>query len=444
MADSDFWRDLADKFRALSDPEGLLCAHWISKKGLPYEWSLRSTRVVWGGRSVQVQFEALARRGGLEIDKPNDRSPLDWWLDSLSKDVPGDKFGSGGEIVDGKPADRWGSIDRICETSADFCKILESRALDAEIAGVPTSTKPVQFKSALSELRALGLTIDIDENTAARILGGLQIIDGHYFQGHYHQDKSRPAPTTRQHFFDAYHTIAEKIVNASTPDEVLENMIPAMIEAFRLKEDWRPRMSYDTLKRFLGGPVSEWKGKRLLMQTETAPPPRLTVGLEELKSIRTSLDDQDALILKNPERDVPLSQVRAIKGLFDRITTDAPGLIPRFTFERDPTAVRAQLRAARSNVQHKISALERHGTKTANAGESGSIPTCAQLKRLIDETHISTEELAEAIEADPRSVYRHLSGETLPQPKFFAKYERVFSERLERTIHITKLPGKCQ
>jgi hypothetical protein len=446
MADPTFWRDLADKFRAL-DPDGLLCADWKSERGLPYVWSIRAKQLIWGGRDTQVQFEALARYGGAEVENPHhSRSLIDAWLDAVNKETESDTFGSGPEDAEGKPTSTWGSIHRICQASATFCHILESRALDAE-KEVPTSAKPVQPKSALSELRALGMTIDIDENAAARIWGGLQIIDGRYFQGNYHEDKKRPGPTTRQHFFDAYHTIAENIVHANTPDEVLENMIPAMIEAFRLKEDWRPRMSYDTFKRFLGGPVSEWKGKRLLMQAaETVSPPPVTIDLEELKAIRTSLDDQDALIFegikKNPKRSIPLSQVHTIEGLFNRIHTHAPGLIQNFTFEREPNALRSQLRAARSNVEHRITVLEPHGT--GNSDEPKSNPTCAQLKRLIDESHISVEELAEAIEADTRSVYRHLSGETLPQPKSLASYERVFSERLERKVHIKKMPGKCQ
>jgi hypothetical protein len=70
-------------------------------------------------------------------------------------------------------------------------------------------------------------------------------------------------------------------------------------------------------------------------------------------------------------------------------------------------------------------------------------PTCAQLERLRVEAHISIEDLAAAIDTDPRSVYRHLSGERLPQPKYLAKYQRVFSERLDRKVHIKKLSGKC-
>ena len=53
-------------------------------------------------------------------------------------------------------------------------------------------------------------------------------------------------------------------------------------------------------------------------------------------------------------------------------------------------------------------------------------PTCAQIERLRQEAHMSVEELADEIDVEPRSVYRHLSGETLPHPKYLAAYERVF------------------
>ena len=48
MALSDFWHELADKFLALPDPDGLLYAKWKSEKGSPFEWSVKATKVVWG------------------------------------------------------------------------------------------------------------------------------------------------------------------------------------------------------------------------------------------------------------------------------------------------------------------------------------------------------------------------------------------------------------
>lgn len=132
MADSDFWRDLAEKFRAISDPDGLLRAHWQSEKRRQFEWSVRSAKVVWGGLSARAQFEALAARGGSKVENPNGRDLLSAWFDALNKEIPSDRFESSAELVDGKPAHIWGSIYRICEASATFCNILERRALEVE------------------------------------------------------------------------------------------------------------------------------------------------------------------------------------------------------------------------------------------------------------------------------------------------------------------------
>jgi len=132
MLDSDFWRDLATKFRALPDPEGLISAHWTSERRRPFEWSVQSTKVVWGGISARAQFEALAARGGAMVENPTGRDLLSAWFDAMNNVLPGDYFGSGGEVVDGKPSLMWGTIHRICEVSATFCNMLESRALEAE------------------------------------------------------------------------------------------------------------------------------------------------------------------------------------------------------------------------------------------------------------------------------------------------------------------------
>ncbi len=82
--------------------------------------------------------------------------------------------------------------------------------------------------------------------------------------------------------------------------------------------------------------------------------------------------------------------------------------------------------------------------RPASAFSGEKEPTCAQIRKLRSEAHLSVEELAEAIEAEPRSVFRHLSGKALPQPKNLAAYQRFFSERLGRKVLISKVPGKCQ
>ena len=67
-----------------------------------------------------------------------------------------------------------------------------------------------------------------------------------------------------------------------------------------------------------------------------------------------------------------------------------------------------------------------------------------QLSRLRDESPLTVEQLAEAVDIDPRSVYRHLSGATLPHKRHLKAYEKVFSQVLQRTVVICKMSGKCQ
>jgi hypothetical protein len=267
MLDSDFWRNLAEQFNGAGDAMGILDARWsIRMEQGSSPQSVAQYEIKCGKyTALRAKFEAIACRGGIKLNPAP--PPLVAWLEalrheSINAEKPGGDFRMGpqGKVAEGTA---FGTIKNLCQASEELCHILESRVLALE--RVPQS-------ESVAELRKLGLTIDIDENTAARILGGLQIIDGRYFQGHYHRGNNDPRPASRQHLFDAYHVIAKELVNASTSDEVLENMIPSMVNAFRLKEDWWPRVSPETLKRMLQGPVHEWKGKRLLMQTEPIRP----------------------------------------------------------------------------------------------------------------------------------------------------------------------------
>jgi DNA-binding transcriptional ArsR family regulator len=70
------------------------------------------------------------------------------------------------------------------------------------------------------------------------------------------------------------------------------------------------------------------------------------------------------------------------------------------------------------------SETQRHGT----VGE--------QIRKLSDECRLTVEELAEAIEVSPRTVYRHLAGDAQPQPRHLAAYEKHFTARLRRPVQI--------
>src|ERR1035438_10190268 len=87
MDDSDFWRDLAEKFRT-ADPSGILSAEWhyseealAASPAMP-KWHLAGPNQDQRTRSIQKDFDALARRGGPKIqlfdplDKPAIRSHI--------------------------------------------------------------------------------------------------------------------------------------------------------------------------------------------------------------------------------------------------------------------------------------------------------------------------------------------------------------------------------
>jgi DNA-binding Xre family transcriptional regulator len=123
---------------------------------------------------------------------------------------------------------------------------------------------------ALSELRKLGLTIEIDEATAARIWGELLIIAGRVRQGYYTDPGDHWFVQNGKNDLDAYRVIAKEIVNFQTPNDVLEDVIPRAVHAFHSQQDWFPTpIGVERFKgAFLSGPIQEWKGKRFLMSSE--------------------------------------------------------------------------------------------------------------------------------------------------------------------------------
>jgi hypothetical protein len=59
-----------------------------------------------------------------------------------------------------------------------------------------------------------------------------------------------------------------------------------------------------------------------------------------------------------------------------------------------------------------------------------------QLKALQDEARLTAEQIAESLEIQPRSVFRHLGGQATPRRKQIAAYERLFTERLGRAVRL--------
>jgi hypothetical protein len=61
-----------------------------------------------------------------------------------------------------------------------------------------------------------------------------------------------------------------------------------------------------------------------------------------------------------------------------------------------------------------------------------------QIKRLQEECGITAEDMAEALEVVPRSIYKHLAGTTMPRRIHIAAYEKLFSECLKRSVTLRK------
>lgn len=59
-----------------------------------------------------------------------------------------------------------------------------------------------------------------------------------------------------------------------------------------------------------------------------------------------------------------------------------------------------------------------------------------QIDDLREEARLTVEDLAEALDVAPRSIYRHLSGKTEPRKRQIAAYEKLFSARLNRVVRL--------
>jgi hypothetical protein len=134
MADSGFWRDLAERFRALEDPYGMLRADWacVVGSGEPGQWRLPGG----AGRTVTTQFESLAKRGASALSDAASPDLLIAWLEALR--CTSRNFGFGPYYIeqnaDGSegPHRQTGTISRLCEASANYCSEPEGAALEAE------------------------------------------------------------------------------------------------------------------------------------------------------------------------------------------------------------------------------------------------------------------------------------------------------------------------
>lgn len=133
MLDSDFWGNLAERFRRL-DPDGILKATWSLPFGSQSSeiWELVGTGNL--GPSIRAQFEPLATKAGLMVDMQS-RHPIDLWLSTVRASGPQfDFIGSSGSAFGES-----GLIKKLCQVSADVCSEFEARALLIEHGGDPAN-----------------------------------------------------------------------------------------------------------------------------------------------------------------------------------------------------------------------------------------------------------------------------------------------------------------
>jgi hypothetical protein len=132
LALSDFWHELAIKFRGL-DPTRCLRFQWIS---FPTEKRWESHVIGTGDacRTIKVQFEALATRAGMKLTSPSiGSSGLLGWLEAVQQFAGNDRPSEGIHTDDAGVTHQFigGTIMHLCEVSADLCSALEVRALES-------------------------------------------------------------------------------------------------------------------------------------------------------------------------------------------------------------------------------------------------------------------------------------------------------------------------
>ena len=127
MADTESWRDIEARFRELQTSGGNLCAHWISTSWneAGEQWYLSGSR----DKRLDTRFTWTAEHAVLKLGHSGGSSAAFLWLDLLRRDSP--NFRGGGHLAtrlaDGPEIHaETGTIERICEASADYCLKLQN------------------------------------------------------------------------------------------------------------------------------------------------------------------------------------------------------------------------------------------------------------------------------------------------------------------------------
>lgn len=132
MADSDFWHELAGKFRVL-DPMQCLSLKWIAFPA-EKEWKPEIVAIGDACQSVKAQFEALATRAGLGLTSASvTSSGILGWLEAVQYFADNERSSEGIHTDEAGITRHFigGTILRLCEVSANLCNALEVRAIES-------------------------------------------------------------------------------------------------------------------------------------------------------------------------------------------------------------------------------------------------------------------------------------------------------------------------
>lgn len=147
--------------------------------------------------------------------------------------------------------------------------VFSSTSFESIVTEQAASAQDRAALSPLDELRAIGLTVPIDEETASKLWVALLQIDADVRRKH----PELPAEPVQA----AYQAIATHIVNGETPDLVLEEMIPRMIFSFASMRPWSRYGKLEFLCSALESSIIAWKATRMEISTAAGPGARATL-----------------------------------------------------------------------------------------------------------------------------------------------------------------------
>jgi hypothetical protein len=131
----------------------------------------------------------------------------------------------------------------------------------------------------------------------------------------------------------------------------------------------------------------------------------------------------------------PLHPPVQVRGKIDRVFEASSALCRKF----ESVALQTEFEAEqRKKLDAKLLRLD--PIPEAATAPLSNETIAAQIQRLRDECRLTTEELAEKIELEPRSVQRHIAGDSIPYTRNLRRYETEFSKLLKRQVVIRKLP----